>query len=92
MFNIVVHAPSHVTKMVRCTNRGVVIWSTSLPKGSALHTLRAAAGIIYRAISECDRANVATHDGALAGQFDCGEYRPVTWPYRALRSGQSGIG
>jgi hypothetical protein len=30
MFNIVVHAPSHVTKMVRCTNRGVITWSTSL--------------------------------------------------------------
>jgi hypothetical protein len=27
-------------------------------------------------LSECEGANVATHDGALAGQFDCGEYRP----------------
>jgi hypothetical protein len=30
-------------------NRGAVIWSTSLPKGAALHTLRGAAVIIYRA-------------------------------------------
>jgi hypothetical protein len=39
MFNILYRCPR--TKMVRCTNRGVFTWSTSLPRGP-LHTLRGA--------------------------------------------------
>ena len=40
-------------------------------------------------LSECDRANVATHDGALAGQFDCRELRTSSSSGRTRRKGKA---